>query len=445
MFFHAFLLANLATCLSLGFLTRAKFSSEPPKGYRTHLFRYLVAWSFCIAGEWFGGPGVYALYSSYGFTHDQIARIFVLGFVCSSVLGCCAGNFADRFGRKRSALLFCTFGVITVTCKHFASYPVLVFGRFFDGAHASLLYTAFESWLVCEHFVRHEFPPALLGHSFALMFTISYLAAVCCGFITHLGVQLWPAFVMGPLHIGGWCFPFEMSALCQIAGGAYIATNWEENYGMQPENKTGEGDTAGGNGLWKTLLTTKVLICCAVISCFESSMFIFVFSWTPALSPGGDHSKLPCGLIFATYMMACMSGASLYQLLSKFPTSHIMLGVTTLAATALAVPSFRGISEQLVDQNIAAFVLFEVCVGIYFPAIAKLKSEFVPEAHRVTIYNIFRTPMNLIVVVVLLTAPSQLLTFRLLCAMLVLASVLLAAFCASERLTDDKQIALLAA
>ena len=46
-------------------------------------------------------------------------------------------------------------------------------------------------------------------------------------------------------------------------------------------------------------------------SLFEGSMYTFVFLWTPALSPGGEH--LPHGMIFACFMvrpaalLACMS------------------------------------------------------------------------------------------------------------------------------------------
>jgi len=437
---------NLAICFSLGYTTRSKVDGALPGGFVGHLTRYLVAWTLCIAGEWFGGPGVYALYSSYGFERPQIAQLFVLGFAWSSVLGCFAGGFADRFGRKRSAMLFCTFGVITVCCKHFASYPVLMVARFCDGAHASLLYTAFESWLVSEHSVRHGFPGELLGHSFALMFSVSYLVAVACGFVAQLGVDLWPVGEsIGLFHYGGWCIPFDLSMLCQIIGGIYIALNWDENYGEQNDGSSAGSPWTAGS-LRSALLKKEVLLCGAIVTCFESSMFIFVFSWTPALSPNGDHSLLPCGLIFATYMMACMSGASIYRLCSSFRNVHIVLGVTALAAIALSVPAVIGISDATVYLNFAAFVVFELCVGAYFPAAATIKGEFVEDKYRVTIYNLFRTPMNAIVVAVLLFGPSLESTFRLLFALLATVTVLIAAFCYSEgRVDDSKALPLLAA
>ena len=52
--------------------------------------------------------------------------------------------------------------------------------------------------------------------------------------------------------------------------------------------------------------------------------------------------------------------------------------------------------------SLAGFLLFEMCVGLYFPACGTLKSALVPDFARAAIYNLFRVPLNLIVLVVLL-------------------------------------------
>jgi hypothetical protein len=54
-------------------------------------------------------------------------------------------------GRKKAALAYAvtyTSGCIT---KHFNDFNVLFVGRLLSGVATSLLYTAFESWLVAEH------------------------------------------------------------------------------------------------------------------------------------------------------------------------------------------------------------------------------------------------------------------------------------------------------
>jgi len=46
-------------------------------------------------------------------------------------------------------------------------------------------------------------------------------------------------------------------------------------------------------------------------------------------------------------------------------------------------------------------VLFEVTVGLYFPCMGMMKGKIVPESCRSTLYNFFRVPLNLIVVLCL--------------------------------------------
>ncbi len=59
---------------------------------------------------------------------------------------------ACRSGRKRAALTYCVTYTIGCITKHFNNFWILFAGRVFCGVATSLLYSAFESWLVGEHF-----------------------------------------------------------------------------------------------------------------------------------------------------------------------------------------------------------------------------------------------------------------------------------------------------
>merc|ERR1711871_668531 len=48
-----------------------------------------------------------------------------------------------------------------------------------------------------------------------------------------------------------------------------------------------------------------------------------------------------------------------------------------------------------------SFMLFELCVGMYFPMMGTLKGLVVPEEARSAIYNCYRLPLNGIVVIAL--------------------------------------------
>ena len=118
------------------------------------------------AGDWLQGPYVYALYQHYGFDRGAIGRLFIAGFGSSMVFGTFVGAAADRTGRKKAALTYVAAYSLGCFTKHSSSFSVLLVGRLLCGVATSLLYSAFESWLVAEHF-RRGYDADLLGGTFA--------------------------------------------------------------------------------------------------------------------------------------------------------------------------------------------------------------------------------------------------------------------------------------
>lgn len=51
--------------------------------------------------------------------------------------------------------------------------------------------------------------------------------------------------------------------------------------------------------------------------------------------------------------------------------------------------------------QLLGFCTFEACVGIFWPSIMKMRSQYIPEEARSTIMNFFRIPLNIFVCVVL--------------------------------------------
>jgi hypothetical protein len=94
------------------------------------------------------------------------------------------------------------------------------------------------------------------------------------------------------LHFGGYCSPFDLSALFLTAGMALITLTWSENYGSGAEASSGCNDLAAP--LTQMKLDPAILMIGGVISLFEGSMYIFVFNWTPALS-GAAKTTPPFG------------------------------------------------------------------------------------------------------------------------------------------------------
>ncbi|KAK0400234.1 hypothetical protein QR680_003414 [Steinernema hermaphroditum] len=95
------------------------------------------------------------------------------------------------------------------------------------------------------------------------------------------------------------------------------------------------------------------------------------------------------------------------------------LFVLLTAGLCLAVPIFFLENTTLL---FIAFVLFEMCVGIFWPAMGYLRGIIVPETSRSTTMNFFRIPLNLIVIVILLNNLPMVRIFQFCVLCLLLAS-----------------------
>lgn len=167
---------------------------------------------------------------------------------------------------------------------------------------------------------------------------------------------------------------------------------------------------------WNTIKSDqRIASLGAIQSLFEGSMYTFVFLWTPALSPNGE--QIPHGFIFALFMLACMIGSSIAARLllniETVPVESYMRGVFAVSAVSLFVPVvlrlFGAGAMATPDGGLTfsgqvlllGFLVFECCVGVFWPSIMKMRSHYIPEESRSTIMNFFRIPLNLFVCVVL--------------------------------------------
>jgi len=443
-FYHLTVLPLLIATVVLAYLARPSTTDEFPAGFVRFQVTYLSVWALCVAADWLQGPFVYALYADYGFDGSEIAQLFVAGFGSSLVFGCFVGTFADKFGRKRSCLLYCVMYILSCMTKHCKNYSWLMVGRITGGIATSLLFSCFECWMVSEHQQRHRFSGGLLGFMFGLMYTIMYCVAIASGLAGQAAADAMPfepIYEGSIVYMGGKCGPFDLAIACLVVATGLIAVFFEENYG----SSDGDGGSAGSPSLMDNVMTAgrllftdrRVLLLGFVVSAFEGSMFAFVFNWTPALR--SEAIPPPHGVIFALFMMACMCGASSATLLggSVLPALRLM-GTFFVAFAAFAVSSYAaaGHNEDYLRTSFASFLLFEFCCGVYFPSVGVLKSSIVPEKVRGTVYNLYRVPLNGIVVSLLLSNISMATCFKMNALLLVGAFLCIASISTTKESAD---------
>lgn len=382
-------------------LSALKSEASLPRDFLGFRNTYIVVYSMMMSGDWLQGPYVYALYSHYGYDVGAIGKLFIAGFGSSLLFGTVVGSLADKWGRKRAGLLYVAAYVLSCVTKHSPNYGVLMLGRFFGGIATSLLFSAFESWVVAEH-TRRGYDEAWISGLFSkAIFFGNGLVAILCGLLANSLVY---TAELGPVA------PFDAAICVLLAGGLIIFLRWGENYGTISDQSIVQQYT---HALSIIRGDRRVFLLGAIQSCFEGAMYTFVFLWTPALSPNGE--EIPHGFIFAIFMACSMCGSALASRLMNTPSTSVesyMRTVMMVAALCLAVPVLvpdmggsPGSGLPLGGQiKLLAFLGFEVCVGIFWPSLMKLRSRYVPEEVRSTIMNLFRVPLNLFVCVVLYNA-----------------------------------------
>jgi MFS family permease len=389
---------------------------------RSFHLQYLSVFMFAMMGDWLQGPYVYALYESYGFSRDDNAILFVCGFGASAIFGTFVGSWADKGGRKKYAGLYCVLYIISCMTKHFNNFFVLIVGRITGGVATSLLFSVFDAWLASEHNRRFGDAGAnapALGNSFSLAWSANSVVAILSGEVGQWSSDLLgKTQVAGPFHVGGYTMPFDVSILVLLIAGALL-TRWPENYG---ESTKREEQIGLQTAMEAVLSKSQLLALGGVCAFFESSMYIFVFNWTPLVQdPDPNAPKPPFGHIFAAFMVMSMLGSRIFALVSRFVSVPVVAFGTLVIATCCHATVLLGGSPKL---NFYAFLLFELCVGMYFPSIGTLKGKLVPEECRSAVYNLYRLPLNAIVVCALVFQISTAGSFFVTTFLLVVACIL---------------------
>ena len=422
-------------------------------------FRFLpVFWLVRIA-FWMSGPYFYAVYASKTINGEQastslISQIFLVGFAAIALIGPMTGRAFDEYGRKKgtiAATIVYSFGAISTKAS---SAGLLFLGRGLGGIGTSMLSNAPESWRVSEFQSTGLDDGRWLYDTFGLAFSGDYVAAIIAGQIAGHA-----AAYRGPTG------PFEVSPFF-LATGALVATIfWKENkassnYSSGSNNispsvapSTEDGNTnavANPNeaaeskrtdpqgelnieeddastdsdssedgsiqdALRIVLKDPKIMFVGAIQALFESSMYVFVMQWPPTLAIEiqqfyrDETVATPYGTVFSCFMACCLIGSTVFSQMAimGIKTRKSMTVMLPVASLSLALATYAIWSKESTNKNhlvslVAAFFTFEACVGMYFPSIGSLRSQYIPDSHRGLIMTLFGVPLNILVVVVFL-------------------------------------------
>ncbi|KIO25270.1 hypothetical protein M407DRAFT_75927 [Tulasnella calospora MUT 4182] len=370
---------------------------------------YLLVYGIVMGADWLQGPYVYSLYrEQYGYSERVVGFLFVTGFTAAGFSGPFVGVWADKFGRKRICLWFCVAYAFACLCTLSSWIPILFAGRLVSGFATAILFSCFETWVVSASQsagVSQAGLSTILGDAML----INGIAASVAGVVSNQLVA----------QVKTFTSPFMLSGVLLVASWFMIRKLWTENYGAQ--------DASVGVGKWDILQLGRLRQAIDIVrrdpallvlglrqTCFEGSMYIFVFLWVPSMQEASPpNAQLPLGYIFSAFMVSMMLGSVVYTSVvsHSLPRSdaplvlHAKLASLNclVASLALAI-SF---STSLPQTRFWSFCLFEACVGVYYPVQGMLKGSMISNDHRATLAALFRVPLNIFVTGIMLTGISE--------------------------------------
>lgn len=388
-----------------------KIWTSKAKTFQQH---YLLVYTLAYFADWLKGPYVYALYDSYGLSEDQIVMLFIIGFASSGISGPFVGSLADKIGRKKMALAYFLIYICSALCKPFQNYEILLLGRVLGGIGTSLLTTTFESWMVSEH-QKHKYPQEMLDDTFSKATLLNSAAAIISGIIAQISVSYY-----------GYLAPFMVALVPLIFGFVFCFWYWEQ------DSSTSEPQIGFQKGLG--MMDSNLWVLGGTQSLFLGAMYTFVFLWTPALS---SDPSLQHGLAFSTFMTMICIGTCIFKCFAA------QVEMLPYIANGIAALSFV-VSCVFIDNQVAvfgAFIAFELSCGIMFPTYGSLRSMYIPDEHRTTIMNIFRIPLNVFVVLILINKKfmSVQVVFGVCCVVHMIAGGLWYFFRTDVKVMDGKE------
>jgi len=335
---------------------------------------------------------MYTLYLSYGV---NVGALFLTGFLSGAIFAPFLGSLVDKYGRKRSCIIYCILEVIINSLEHSHNFKVLLFGRVLGGISTNLLFSAFESWMTTQH-RKLGFPEEWLSITYAQSSIGNGCTAILAGVIAQLLEDQFG-------HIG----PFQ-GAIALTVIALILILSWEENYGdsdgksgdssLYVQFKEGWSATAHNSEIWRIGMVQALS---------EGAMYTFVFMWVPTLLSLDPPGGLPTGCVFSALMASITLGGMIFPYLqsaaARFSPTHsteTAAAVTYfIAAVSMATPAVcMALSKNVFGIVLGSFLLCELCVGLFMPAAGTLRSKYVPDALQGSILNIFRLPLNAFVV-----------------------------------------------
>jgi MFS family permease len=332
------------------------------------------------------------------------------------------GPLVDRFGRKKSALIYCALEIFINMLEQFPFLSGLIASRMIGGVTTNLLSSVFETWLDTEY-RRQGFDQEKYEIVMRDSVVVGNLAAIASGYFAHELAER-----------RGLEGPFEGAVGFTMLAFVVVMAMWTENYGSVQGVKSVKSYLSDAVTSFRA--DSKLLRVGIIQGCTTGSVQIFIFLWSPALRQLAKNAPLSTfgldgqgepayGLIFGAFMCAGVLGGCIAPFVRRAVTLLLSplgrtaedtieiegegkvrpMAVEFLAAFCYIACAALLLTPCLVSSDgeasfslsLLAFLLFELIIGVYMPCEGVIRSLYIPSSARCSLLTLPRIIVNIAV------------------------------------------------
>jgi hypothetical protein len=146
---------------------------------------------------------------------------------------------------------------------------------------------------------------------------------------------------------------------------------------------------------------TEILFIGLIESITSSSWGIFFFFWTPVLTDLSPSNHINVGFTYICFVMALIGGAILYEIfiikLKKKFYNILFISIGIQIIFFIVIVYSRSFYISLIS-----FAIVNGAIGFTSPLFSIIKSNIIQEKFRSQLMSLFRVPLNVFVIILLL-------------------------------------------
>jgi len=384
--------SNMNVSMDKTLAENQSYSMSLPTRKESLKYRYLIAFVVTRSAMWAKAPYLYTLFMTvHKFSFAEIGILYLVDAVAALIFGPITGQLADLYGRKFFCHCYNVSIIINLLLRMQGSKFLAYLAQIVTGFGAGLISTTFEAWVVSESnkefggFTKEaeRFRKRLFKNSNIYDAVTSIVTSIICAFIySYFGIYA----------------PFWISIILSFLALVIIAKLWDENVPAIPKG------TSTMDQIKEAMTEFKKVdvLCIGLIEGIAMACLnIYLFSWTPILkqsTPGGMN----VGFIFTAMVLTMIVGTKSYEVLIVY----LQLDYYISIAGCLFLQGLLLFLTYYFESFLARLIflaLFNGMTGFYGPLNSIIKSNILIEKYRALLMNLFRVPLNVYVIIVLLT------------------------------------------